>query len=107
MAIHQHLTFHAAVGFLLSQEGLIAQQHVYTITDTETLSQGVYATALEDLNAQLPPEPLSAALASVLVDLRFSKDRTAIYALGSEAHYGYILAHYSSNSEVLSFHTFM
>lgn len=110
MPIPSFPSFHAAVGYLIGLQPAHAHAHPYTVTDVATFQPGTRAGCVDDFHAALDREtengPLHHTLAAAAADYSLGQDTAALYSVGCEAHYGYVLAHYTKDSKPVSFHAF-
>ena len=104
--IIRHATFHAAIGYLLATQPTHARVGPYEVTDVDSLTPSAKAHALEEFETQASSVAMTPEIAGAHAELLMGRGHAAVYAIGSEAHYGYVLAHYTRDGEPVSFHSF-
>ena len=91
-------SFHAAITHVIGTE----TNHVYSITDIASMGQSVN-DALEEAIELIPSNQLSSAIGSTIAAYCMADSRVSAYAIGSEMHYGYVIAHYEDNGDIVRF----
>lgn len=81
--------------------------HYFTATEFVAGGESVCSRGFEDELAEGQDEPLSAEVASTLVDYAANNGTVAGVAVASgDAHMGYILLHYTHDGDIVRFVTF-
>lgn len=95
----------SAVAYVLGDN---ADHHFEMVENTQT--RAFILADISSIPAFTPEQladPLAAGIASTFVDFALGEDSTvAGVTLGSEAHYGFILSHYTREGEIIRFVAF-
>lgn len=89
-------TFSAALGLIV---GTHAERTTHPFTIIDLRDERAAQVIEEDI-----PSEVDALLASTLVEFAMNPENVAVYAVGSEEHYGYIISHYTPEGEPVRFY---
>lgn len=95
MSLIKFPTFASALTFILAQEA-DRSLHAFTVTYIEGRSADA---ALDELPDDVGPEA-----AYTLTERLVNPSNVSVSAVGSEAHYGYILSHYTEGGKPVRFY---